>query len=300
MLIFYDYEFNLLAAETNVISGTWELYYNDVGSFEAHLPLNSEIVKLLSEHRYVVVREGTRCAVIVGYQLSDELVIYGRTCNWLLEKRIAAPAEYTGYAANLARSAVRTAFSDSGITVQEGIPGNQITFKQSSNATVREVISGILAQDNLGHSLDFDYINKCWNFRILQGVQRPLLISEANKNAWDLSLTEDILDLATCCVYDEGSYDSGEKTGIYRWQKAVTAKSEEEAKEQLSACRAGSELTLKLRGIVYGTDFELGDTVRVQTIKGPLRKTEKKRIKGVYMETAGGAVKPIFENITEE
>lgn len=299
MLIFYDYEFNLLAAETNVISGSWEIYYNDVGSFEAHLPLNSDIVKLLPEHRYTVVREGTRCAVIVGYQLSDELVIYGRTCNWLLEKRIAAPSEYSGDAAVLARNAVLAAFPDSEITVQPGINGGQVIFTQSSSSTVLDVVSGILAQDNLGHSLDFDYINKRWTFRILQGVQRPLLISEANKNAWELSLTDDILDLATCCVYDEGSYDSGAQTGIYRWQKLTTAKSEEEAKEQLSKCRAKSEMTLKLRGLTLGTDFDVGDTVRVQTIKGPLRRTETRRIKGVYTEISGGTVKPIFENITE-
>lgn len=300
MLIFYDYEFNLLAAETNVISGSWEIYYNDVGSFEAHLPLSSEIVKLLPKHRYIVVRDGTRCAVLVGYQLSDELAIYGRTCNWLLEKRIAAPAEYSGYAAELARGVVQTAFPNSEITVQPGILGSPVTFKQSSNATALEVVSGILAQDNLGHSLDFDYADKCWKFRILQGMQRPLLISEANKNAWELSLTEDILDLATCCVYDEGSYDSGKKTGIYRWQTMTAATTEQEAKEQLSKCRAKSEMTLKLRGLTFGTDYDVGDTVRVQTIKGPLRRTEKRRIKGVYMEISGGTVKPIFENITEE
>lgn len=298
MLIFYDYEFNLLMSETNVISTSWEIHYNDVGNFEAHLPAESDAVKLIAEEKYVIVRDGKRYAVLVGFQLSDELVIYGRTCNWLLEKRIVEPSDYSGKAAVLAKNTILTAFSDAGITAEDGIDGNTVTYSVDSRSTALSVVREILSRDNLGHSLDFDTKNKKWVFRILKGKTRPLLISEANKNAWDMSLTEDILDLATCGVYNGGSCDGGEKTGIYRWQTQLSASGAAEAEKQLEKCAPKSELTLKLRGVMPGEDFELGDIVRVQMIKGALRKTVKKRIEGIYVES-DGTVKPIFEDITE-
>ncbi|MDD6735737.1 MAG: hypothetical protein PUE13_05430 [Clostridiales bacterium] len=302
MLVFYDFEFNLLLAEPRAVSVSWELYYNGVGSFEAHLPLESEAVRLLAEHDYLVVCDDIACAVVVGRQLDEELVIYGRTCNWLLEKRIAEPSEYSGNAAELACTAVQTAFSDvASMTAEYEDKGGAVTLSKSSRSTVLTVVTELLSKDGMGHSLDFDYKNKRWVFRAVRGKTQPLLISEANKNAYGLCLTDDILDLATCGVYDGGTYDSGTATGIYRWQTILNAASETEAKEELAACSRKSELTLKMHGPQPGVDYRLGDKVRVQTVKGALRITERKRIAGMYVETGTSRTfKPIFENVTEE
>ena len=54
MIVFYDYEFNRLLAETKVISWQLTKYYNGVGIFSAHLPLDSEAVSLVAENDYLV------------------------------------------------------------------------------------------------------------------------------------------------------------------------------------------------------------------------------------------------------
>lgn len=300
MLIFYDYEFNPLLTERHVLKSAWEIKYNGIGSFEAQLPAKSDAAALLAEHRYLVVRDEISCAVVVGYQMSDTLTIYGRTCNWILSKRIVEPTEYSGDAAKLARGIIESEFADTGIVAEADISGETVSLAEETRAPASDVISKLLGRAGLGHSLEYDTENKVWRFHVLCGKERPLMISEANRNAWDMSLTEDILDYYTCAVYDGGTVEKDEKTGLYRWQTDLLAKSEEEAAAKLCELRRNSELTLKLRGLEYGKDFELGDIVRVQIAAEGLRKTEKKRIAGLYAQTGDGCVyEPIFENVTE-
>ena len=111
MLFVYDFEFKLLLLEPDIIKSRWVIYYNDVGTFEAHLPLTSELVEIVSNNQYLVVFQNGFSAIVVGYQLSDELVLYGRTCNWLLTKRITPKFEKTSvYPGDAAASFVTTAF----------------------------------------------------------------------------------------------------------------------------------------------------------------------------------------------
>lgn len=300
MLIFYDYDFNLLCAERNVIKSSWELKYNGVGTFEAELPAVSDVLKLLNEEKYLIVRDETECGVIVGWQLSDKLCIYARTCNWLLGRRIAEPAQYSGNVGTSAVNLIQTAFGDVDILFAVDAECGEYETNVTARAAVLDTVINLLAADGLGHKLEFDYANKQWVFRIFRGTERPLLISEANRNAYDTCITDDILDLYTCAVYDGGTADSGNETGFRKWQTSLGVQTEEEAKAALKNKQEKSELTLKLRGIEYGTDYRLGDEVRVQIIAGNLKKTQKKRIGGLFVRRGDNIVyEPVFENITE-
>ncbi len=308
-LLFYNFEFEPVCAQTRVISSSWTVYYNGVGRFEAHLPLESDAVETVVSNRYLVARQGNFTAIVTGYELLDELIVYGRTCNWLLSKRITpAVAATEEMPALLAEKFVKAAFYDvenfeTGLTCQTD--KSVFEFRE---ATTLEAVTACLDTVKAGHSLVFDFKNKKWVFNTFLGGETGLIISEANKNAYDMRVSSDILDYATCGVFDllsdEGAVSTEiekepDKTGIYRWQAKLAESSESEATASLDEKKVRYEATSKNHGIKLGRDYELGDIVRVQIIKGAYRSTIKRRISGVEVQFAYNkcSEQPIFEEV---
>ena len=298
MIRVYDFGFDLLFLETKVNSTSWTLYYNGIGTFEAHLPLNSGLTELTAENKYLVVCEDDKAAILTGREIGDELILYGRTPNWLLEKRIAPKSESaTGAAGEICAELVENAFSDvSDFEVLTPPESDSITVERATYKSVFDAVSEYLSLCGMGHSLDFDRAENKWIFRIYQGEEMPLLISEANKNAFDTSASYDILDLADCGYYGENGYLQGDKSGIYRWEAVLTDETEAEAAISLAKKKENAEISLKLRDLRLGRDYNMGDIVRIQIIKGNWRTTAKKRIKGVRITQKGGFFEeiPIF------
>lgn len=303
----YDFEFNLLEVENNVINAKWIVYYNGIGTFQAHLPITSKLVKIVTENRYMVAVQGKFSAIIVGKELEDELVLYGRTCNWLLTKRISPGFDaITAYPGAYAAQIALDAFSDTENFVMGDCPDSEETRLESREGYTADTVSDCLALGNLGYEVVFDIKNKKWVFNVLKGSENDLILSEGHKNAYETKCTFDIIDLATCGVFTENT-DEGpvtktvtkdpEMTGIYRWEARLGTGSETEAKAALSKLSENNEITLNVRNLTFGKDYCLGDTVRVQIIKGDYRSTEKKVIKGVEMRMEQGVYleKPVFE-----
>lgn len=303
----YDFEFNLLEVENNIIKAKWEIYYNQVGTFQAHLPITSRLVKIVTENRYLVAVQGEFSAIIVGIELEDELVLYGRTCNWLLTKRVSPGFDaITAYPGAYVAGIALDAFSDTENFVPGDCPDSEETELEGEEGLTSAIVSDCLMQGELGHEVVFDIKNKNWVFNILKGHDNDLVLSEGHRNAYETKCTFDIIDLATCGVYKENT-DEGpvtktvikdpEMTGIYRWEARLGAGSETEAKAALSKLSGNNEITLNVRNLSFGKDYCLGDTVRVQVIKGDYRSTEKKRIKGVEVRIEQGVYleKPVFE-----
>ena len=311
MIFFYDFEFNILAVETNIIKSRWVIYYNDIGTFEAHLPITSEITKILSENNYVVVKQHGFSAVIVGFELKDELILYGRTCNWLFSKRILNSVSYDeDFAGEIATKLAGNAFSDvANFSVGTVAMGDKINFSKEEDTAIN-MISDCLAMSDLGHELRFNDKEKVWEFNVLEGNVNDLVLSEAHRNAYDTGVTFDILDLATSGRYEKKT-DSGyvstsivgdeDKTGIYRWEAKLLGSNEQEARTDLLKHREKGEASLSVKDILYGRDYRLGDVLRIQILKGAYRKTETKRAKGVEITTKQGVYseKPIFEQTKE-
>lgn len=307
ILFVYDFEFNLLLVETGITKSRWVVYYNDVGTFEAHLPITSELTKIVSENPYLVVKQYGLSAIITGKELGEELVLYGRTCNWLLSKRITPEMSLsTVYSGGAAADMVRTAFSDVNNFIIGNVPtGNQVEFECMESETL-DAVCDCLNLSNLGHELCFNEKTKKWEFNVLEGIESELILSEAHRNAFNTKISSDILDMATCGVYDKKTDDgytstkitgdSG-KTGIYRWEVKLSGETENEARISLEKCAEKNEISMTTDGISWKKDYALGDTVRLQIIKGAYRTTEKKRVSGVEITTRQGeySEQPIFE-----
>lgn len=298
MLLFYSFDFGLLYAEPKVKSISWTLYFNQIGTFEAHFPLSSDLVKITAENRYLAVCDGGKSAIITGREVTDELVLYGRTPNWLLEKRIAPKTEsVTEKAGIICNNLVQNAFSDvSDFTVLQPPESSNITAERTVLSTVYDAVRGYLLEAGLGHKVDFDAKNRRWSFSVIKGSKIPLLISEPNKNAYETSLCEDILDFADCGYYGEDGFITGDKQGIYRWETLLSGKTEAEAAAQLNEKKIKSEILLKLRGLKFGEDYNLGDTLRIQISKGKWRVTEERTVSGVRIFAKNGFFEevPIF------
>lgn len=306
-LRFYDFEFNLLESENNVIKAKWAIYYNDIGTFEAHLPLTSKIVGLVAENRYLVAVQGKLSAIIVGKELRDELIIYGRTCNWLLSKRVSSAIEkLSAKPGTRAAEIALAAFSDVENFVAGDVADAGATEFESGEGLISDIVSDCLATGKLGHEVVFDYTNKRWVLNILSGSETDLILSEGHRNAYDAKISSDILDLATCGVYNEETEDGfvsaslpgdTERKGIYRWEALLDGSTATEAAVSLGKKSERSEATLNVRGLVFGIDYALGDVVRIQIIKGKYRTTQKRRISGVEVRREQGVCteQPIFE-----
>lgn len=317
MIRLYDFEFNLLHIEPRCISTRWTLYFNDVGTLEAHFLPDEEIVRLILEKKYLVIEEKGKFAIITGYVMQENFTVYGRTCNWLLSKRAVNKFDkITGTADSITRGIVNTAFAD----VDNFALGNPleitetIEFSKDSSALASDVVTECLKLQNCGHRLEFDVENKRWLYCNIQSRQNNLILSAANKNAYGIEFSYDLLDLADCGYYEKKvkntdsdsetavtTYlsDENTKTGIYRWEAILTGSEESEAENNLKSKAAKDEVTLSTRNVKYGDDYALGDILRVQIIKNGLRSNVKKRVSGVEIVHRSGSCseQPIFEEV---
>ncbi len=308
-LLIYDFEFNLLTAEHRILSSKWNIFHNEVGSFEAHLPLDSELIRVVTENKYLVAVQKGFSAIIVGKELRDELILYGRTCNWLLSKRITPEtAAVTGYAGEIAAGLVRKAFSDVKNFTIDACAGSETEFECGEKLTFNAVAE-CLKKADMGHEVCFDRTEKKWIFKTHCGRETDLVLSEAHRNAYETACALDILDLATCGRYSLYSEEDGyvrtniegdiSAVGIYRWETMLDGNTALEAEDDLRGKCERNEISIKVRDTEFGKDYALGDIVRVQVIKGAYRTTVKRRITGVQIYYAQGEYyeQPLLESV---
>ncbi len=312
---FYDFEFRPLLILHDILSVNWTLYFDDVGQFELHAAIDDTITEVLRKHPYLVAVQGDKQAIITGWQLKDECILYGRSCNWILTRRVTPPfAQVTDTAESLSRRLVTEAFSDvesMGLEEWQGLT-EQVTFEWKRDGTTFEAVKKCLEQSELGHVVKFDPVNKQWIFQVLCGKEIETVFSEDNRNISESAYTEDFLDYFTGGWYQaeqptdaEGhqpepvrTYCSGENslTGIYRWECVLEAATLEEAKQEIKQKLWNRQATAMMQKLEFGKDYQLGDFILLTVAKGGFQLTETKRISGVHIwyETEGCGEEPIF------
>ena len=71
--------------------------------------------------------------------------------------------------------------------------------------------------------------------------------------------------------------------GIYAWETELSGSYEEEAKRNLSECAVEKTAKAKTRSLLYGRDYELGDSVRTEIKKGSFQTAVIRKITGVHL-----------------
>ena len=310
---FYDFTFTPLMIVHDVTSVNWKIMWNDIGTFEMHLPIRNDVVTMLNEHPYIVAVQGEKQAIITGWQLKEECALYGRTCNWLLTRRVTpACEEMTDTAENLVRSFVTDAFSDVAelkLEEEQGLE-NEVCFGVRYDCSTFEAVQSCLEQGNLGHRLWFDVSEKNWVFQIVAGAEKRLVLSENNRTAHESAYEEDILNYYSGGWYqveqenDDGKESvrtylkgSEEKTGIYKWDCVLSSDTAAAAEQELKEKKRSQRVTALMRGVAFGRDYAPGDWFCVELVKGGVQRKETKKVLGVYLwyEAEGSGEEPILD-----
>lgn len=301
---FYDFEFNLLLDTGNVVSWRYTKYFNTMGTFQAKFHLSSPVTKLVMEHDYLVCTFSGEAVIITGKEIGEDLTLYGRSCEWLLKKRVVLPfKEVEKNTGDHVRYLFENAYSDcSDVVFGKFFTGEKNKFSQTSFKVLSSVITQALTYEKLGYELVFDAVKRKWVFNILKGRDLELIVSEGCKNATKLAITDNISEFANYCYYgkNENAIGKGsEEKGLYRFETYVNSEEESECDKKLEECKKQWTTDLDAVGVLYKKHYLLGDTIRVQIIKNDLKITRRLRVKGVEMENSylGYREKPIFEEV---
>lgn len=184
-------------------------------------------------------------------------------------------------------------------------------FWRNSAKPLSEVIIDLCDIMGCGFSLKADFAGKCWRFNLEFGTEKNLIISKSLKNAYDMTLKESVLDAADGGyfeIYDSDKEDSsygyinkdGKGTGILYWEKVLaSASGQSEAEKMLRKSDEEYKLNCEILGISYGSDYNIGDVLRVQFEMGAFRKTLKRRVVGVSIiySAKERSIKPSFADV---
>lgn len=268
-IYFYDFDFNLLCIEKNCITSVWSVKYDDIGTFEAVFPIESDAVRCVLNHDYVIAVQGVNQAIVTGKIISKKGTVYGRTPNWILTKRIV-PSKVINTEITDALSDILTeAFSDvENFCVEKGGALGTGEVETKGYVTAFDMVNKCLKPFGAGHSVYADIPNKKWVFKILTQNETDIIMSEDLRNVYNVEYADDMQNMFTDCVYeDEGeiSHDiTSDKKGIYRWVCYVDKETEADAKEELSKKIRTAESRAMTRDFDYPYSFKLGDKVKIR------------------------------------
>lgn len=345
----YDFEFNLLHIEPDVMSAYWIFSYNDIGTFEGTFPLSSDICDVIMKNKYLLLVQGEFQAIITAYMADTKLTVYGKTVNWILSRRtcpaFSTEALYSTEEICPGEVMVKLAsqiFAD--VESFDFINSTDIVTGESYSKDTRtpfsDVLKEYLNQFNLGHKVWLDIPNKKWVFEVYSGKVLPGIFSEGNRNLTDIVISDDAQEffpsgwynreledlgewnaatsLPTVAAENYGKYYSitggnntypngsylvctdktgvwkvyselptleekieGTLSGIYNWDTFLSGATLSEAKTELIDKKWSHNLKALAVRLKYGTDFSLGDTVRIQAQKGTYAESTEKTIVGV-------------------
>ena len=205
-ILIYDYEFNLLHIEPDVLSAYWILNYNDIGTFEGTFPLSSGIADVVMKNKYLILVQGEHQALVTAYLADKVLTVYGKTPNWILSRR-TYPAFKTSEMTDLSDLKIGTivthivsdAFADvENFTCADltNVETEEHFWRNTRNA-VSDIVKEGLSEYSLGHRVRLDIPNKKWIFEVYAGEELPLIVSEANRNLTKVSVSDDAQSFLT-------------------------------------------------------------------------------------------------------
>lgn len=218
----YDFEFNLLCVMTDVVSSSWHILYNGVGTFEGHFRLKDSISDIILSNKYIVLCQGDLQAICTGKIVTDELVVCGRTVNWILTRRIRPPFktkeifgdDYTD-AETILLYCLKKGFIEPPLIDADGLEiSDTIDYqKKVTNFIIPTPVGAqkldnhfwrIKAHDlseltidlckklNRGHRVVFDIEKKQWRFEFIYPKVRELMLTQNLKNMYQITYSEDL------------------------------------------------------------------------------------------------------------
>lgn len=246
-IYFYDFNFKLLHILPRTESINYSIYYNKIGNCEIHTPTSAKLLKLITENNVIICQMietvNVQC-MATGFKVSGyELIIFGRTLNHLLKKRVVIPfATVTTDAQTLVRSLITDAYmtdrtvmnlSDGRATDITDSDGVTYVLKKQDNFCLADPVDGdfdvsdyrrdvahelsecvieYLDYIDCGHRITADITGGKWIFEIYRGREQSLILSEQNRNCASTEKTVEAQDYISCGFYELTDTDENEQT----------------------------------------------------------------------------------------
>ncbi len=204
-ILFYDFDFNLLADIPRAVSVNIEKNYCGFGTAEMHFSIaESRVLEILQQNPYVFCKYGEDTAIVTGWKTGKDIAVFGRTPEWLLTKRGVKPFEENGKTAEeIAIYAVRSSAQDCMDVVDARGLGEAINFSTDKVRVLHDVVVEILEPRGLGFAVIPDIPSKRFIFSVYSGAEQSCVVSLSNRTAYDFVYTVEKQDMATASGWYE-------------------------------------------------------------------------------------------------
>lgn len=229
-VIFYDFEFNRLKDFPNPISQNIEKCYCGFGSAELHFDIcNRELIHLLEDNEYLFFVTTSGSAIVTGWQIGDDIAVYGRTPEWLLTRRgVEAFSVANSTAEEIARKAVESAADFLALGELLNV-GEAIDYSTDKVRTMYDVVCEVLKTQNLGFEVLPDMSAKEFLFRVFQGQRSLCVFSPSNRTAYNMTYLVEKQDAVTNSGWyerrfkDMGGWDASSNSPVLSNNQANNA-----------------------------------------------------------------------------
>lgn len=209
----YDFSFNLLHIEHNIMSAFWTIYYNAIGTFEGVIPLKDDTAKVFLENDYLFLVQGDLQAIVTGKVIGKTVKIYGKTPNWILTKRsVGKFSKVTSYeivVKDMLSEGFSDIFAEAFTFCNKAGEKEEREYSCDTRKTVFDAISERLSLENLGHRVFINVNTKKWEFEIFEGKEIGYELSEKDKNLKDVTISDNLAESFTSGYFKKPLLNQG-------------------------------------------------------------------------------------------
>ena len=208
----YDFDLNLLTVSSGATTANGFLYFNDIGTLELHFPLTDKICDIVLDNKYLIISNKYFTGVITGIQIKAEFIIYARSLNWLLSKKVTPFFEAENKNIfEIIKSKILEVYSQiENIEVKTSDEFSDIDYKTEQYTATFDTIKELLGKDNAGHNFYIDFSNKKYIFECFKRKENSIVLSESFRNAYDMAFDTDILNLFQNGYYQQNFQNMGD------------------------------------------------------------------------------------------
>ena len=253
----------------------WNLKYKGIGDFEGHFSISSALGKIVSECTYLIVTQGEKQALITGREIiGNEIIFYGKTLTYLLGKRVVKSldgvinADEPQVVGDILKVLIKQAFSDTENFIVENsecVSETVTGFEMKVPATLYALVKALLDLSGAGVKLTADFKNKKWILKFYRGNELEQVVSEGNKNAYDVSFSQNIDSYAS-----DGYFKKK-----YKFMGIWNADLNDPYLEDSDPDNYGKMYFVLVGGNRFGIDFKQGYLVLSDSPDGKLRQANE-------------------------
>lgn len=306
-IYFYDLNFNLLRIlpSTRYKSIIAQQDYCGTGSLDI-IFFDSETGDILEDNidnGILVIWRKFQGILTSFLRDDDEYRAVGEHLNGIVRRIVSKPYTYT--TARKIQTALQNDFAVSWLSLTDdaGDTGNY-TLGSDKRVQGDEYVKSVLENINGGYNVVADFKQQKYNMHYFKHAKNNLVLSKNNLNVSSLSITCNNKNKIDGGWYLDKSSGNWHHLPQYNYTANVTyrdtvlsATNESDAKAELAKLRQKYEITLTTKNLDYGTDYKIGDIVRLQD-RG---KTFKMVINSVKMwEENGYGEEPTVTKYEEE